>query len=137
MKTLIFFLFVFLCTPVVSEGYDVFGFGYYDIKLDGSSSKDAWDYRYERRFNHSLFKIGPESYKFFDLKKLFNSYPVIIFNPLLNAFLRIVLLIEFLLFSPLLLLIFERTERVALIKIKILNKKSAPNVFWGPFFATL
>ena len=68
MRTLTFFLFVFICTPVFSKGYDVFGLGYYDVKLDGSSNKDAWDYRYERRFNHSLFKIGPESYKFFDLK---------------------------------------------------------------------
>ena len=68
MKTLIFFLFVLICSPVVSKGYDVFGFGYYDVKFDGSSSNEAWDYRYERRFDYSLYEIGPSSYEFFNIK---------------------------------------------------------------------
>ena len=68
MKTLIFLLFVLMCTPVVSKGYDVFGFGLFDVKFDGSQTNKATDYRYERRFNNSLFKIGPESYEFFNLK---------------------------------------------------------------------
>ena len=68
MKALIFFLFVLVCTPVVSKGYDVFGFGYYNIKFDGSSTNEALDYRYERRFDNSLYEIGPSSYEFFDIK---------------------------------------------------------------------
>ena len=68
MKTLIFFLFIFICTPLFSKGYDVFGLGLFDVKFDGSQTNEAIDYRYERRFNNSLLKIGPESYEFFDLK---------------------------------------------------------------------
>ena len=68
MKTLIFFLFVLICSPVVSKGYDVFGFGYYDVKFDGSSNNQATDYRYERRFDYSLYEIGPSSYEFFNIK---------------------------------------------------------------------
>ena len=68
MKTLIFLLFVLTCFPAVSKGYDVFGFGYYDVKLDGSSDNEAIDYRYERRFDYSLYEIGPSSYEFFNIK---------------------------------------------------------------------
>ena len=45
MKTLIFLLFVLICTPVVSKGYDVFGLGLYDVKFDGSQTNKATDYR--------------------------------------------------------------------------------------------
>ena len=68
MKTLIFVLFILICSPVVSKGYDVFGFGYYDVKFNGSSNNEAWDYRYERRFDYSLYEIGPSSYEFFNIK---------------------------------------------------------------------
>ena len=68
MKTLIFLFFILICSPVVSKGYDVFGFGYYDVKFDGSSNNDALDYRYERRFDYSLYEIGPSSYEFFNIK---------------------------------------------------------------------
>ena len=68
MRALIFFLFLIICTPAISKGYDVFGFGLFDVKFDGSQTNKATDYRYERRFNNSLFKIGPESYEFFNLK---------------------------------------------------------------------
>ena len=68
MKALIIFLFILVCTPVVSKGYDVFGLGLFDVKFDGSQTNEATDFRYERRFNNSLLKIGPESYEFFDLK---------------------------------------------------------------------
>ena len=57
-----------MCSPVVSKGYDVFGLGLFDVKFDGSQTNKAADYRYERRFNNSLLKIGPESYEFFNLK---------------------------------------------------------------------
>ena len=53
---------------MVSKGYDVFGFGYYDVKFNGSSNNEAWDYRYERRFDYSLYEIGPSSYEFFNIK---------------------------------------------------------------------
>ena len=68
MKALIFFLFVLASIPAASKGYDVFGLGLFDVKFDGSQTNEAIDYRYERRFNNSLLKIGPESYEFFDLK---------------------------------------------------------------------
>ena len=51
-----------------AQGYDVFGIGFYDVKLDGSSSKFATDYRYERRFDKTLIDIGPEEDNFFYLK---------------------------------------------------------------------
>tara|TARA_B100001245_G_C22759561_1_gene367573 strand:- start:244 stop:771 length:528 start_codon:yes stop_codon:yes gene_type:complete len=66
---IIFIIFLILLSKVVmAEGYDIFGVGYYDIKFDGSSSDNAIDYRYERRFDKSLLQIGPESYDFFDIK---------------------------------------------------------------------
>ena len=71
MKTLIFFLFVIICTPVVSKGYHVFSIGLYDIEKwisDDTQPDEAIDYRYERRFDNSLFEIGPEIYDFFNLK---------------------------------------------------------------------
>ena len=68
MKTLIFVLSVLICSPAVSKGYDVFGFGYYDVKFDGSANNQAMDYRYERRFDYSLYEIGPSSYEFFNIK---------------------------------------------------------------------
>ena len=52
----------------MSKGYDVFSIGLFDIKFDGSATKQATDFRYERRFNKTLFKIGPDSYEFFNLK---------------------------------------------------------------------
>ena len=68
MKVTIFFLFILISTPVISKGYDVFGFGLFDVKFDGSGSNRTADYRYERRFDNSLLEIGPENYEFFDLK---------------------------------------------------------------------
>ena len=68
MRTIIFFLFLTICTPVISKGYDVFGIGLFDIKFDGSATNQATDFRYERRFDNTLFEIGPESYEFFNLK---------------------------------------------------------------------
>jgi len=68
MIKIIIIFFLAFAKIVLAEGYDVFSLGYYDVKFDGSSSNDATDFRYERRFNHSLYKIGPDSYDFFDLK---------------------------------------------------------------------
>jgi len=58
----------FISTPIFAGGYDVFSIGYYDIKLDGSSTNDATDFRYERRFDKILVDIGPEEDNFFYLK---------------------------------------------------------------------
>jgi len=51
-----------------AQGYDVFGIGVYDIKFDGSSTNYATDIRYERRFDNTLFDIGPKEDNFFYLK---------------------------------------------------------------------
>ena len=53
-----------------ATGYDVFGIGIYDFKFDGSETNQATDLRYERRFDQSIFEIGPESENFFYLKPL-------------------------------------------------------------------
>lgn len=68
MKKILFLLVFFINFPVYGEGYNIFGLGYYDVKFDGSKTNEAIDFRYERRFDYSLFKIGPEKYDFFDLK---------------------------------------------------------------------
>ena len=69
MRYIIFILFYFfLPSTVLAGGYDVFGIGAYDVKFDGSSSEDAVDLRYERRFDNTIFDIGPEEDNFFYLK---------------------------------------------------------------------
>ena len=57
-----------LSKVAIADGYDVFGIGYYDIKFDDSNTDNATDFRYERRFDNTLLRIGPESYNFFDIK---------------------------------------------------------------------
>ena len=61
-------LLIFTSSPIFAQGYDVFGIGLYDIKFDGSSSNEAADFRYERRFDKVLVDIGPEVDNFFYLK---------------------------------------------------------------------
>ena len=68
LKFLVIIFFVLKTSITLAEGYDVFGIGMYDIKFDGSNSEDAIDLRYERRFDHTLFDIGPEEDNFFFLK---------------------------------------------------------------------
>ena len=68
MRPITIFIFFIICTPAISKGYDVFSVGVFDIKFDGSSTNQAIDFRYERRFDKTLFEIGPESYEFFNLK---------------------------------------------------------------------
>lgn len=67
-RFILIFIFSFNLTPLFAEGYDVFGVGMYDIKFDGSSSKEAVDFRYERRFDNNLITIGPKEDNFFYLK---------------------------------------------------------------------
>jgi len=67
-KILILIFFCFINFSVHSKGYDVVSIGLFDTKFDGSSTNEATDFRYERRFDKSFFDIGPESYEFFNLK---------------------------------------------------------------------
>ena len=69
IKKILVSLFLCALSPVsFANGYDVFGLGIYDIKLDGSDSNPVADIRFERRFDNSLLNIGPESDNFFYLK---------------------------------------------------------------------
>ena len=68
MKKFFIIIFSLFCLPVFAKGYDVIGIGLYDVKFDGSDTNQATDFRYERRFDNTLIKIGPESYDFFNLK---------------------------------------------------------------------
>ena len=66
-----FIIFSFIVLKIsfgFAQGYDVFGLGIYDVKFDGSSSNNAIDLRYERRFDNTLIDIGPEKDNFFYLK---------------------------------------------------------------------
>ena len=59
-KKLLIILILFLLPKIVyASGYDIFGFGLYDIKFDGSQTNEAVDIRYERRFDNSVVEIGP------------------------------------------------------------------------------
>ena len=62
------FLLLFVTNSLLAKGYDVFGIGLYDIKFDGSSTNQATDLRYERRFDKVLVDIGPQEDNFFYLK---------------------------------------------------------------------
>ena len=66
-KSLLIFLFLF-SNPVIGKGTNVFGFGIYDIKFDGSEKNQTTDFRYEYRSDKSLLDIGPEEDNFFFLK---------------------------------------------------------------------
>ena len=69
MFRILIFLFLILKPSIgLSQGYDVFGIGIYDVKFDGSSSNYATDLRYERRFDNTLIDIGPEEDNYFYLK---------------------------------------------------------------------
>ena len=67
-RILIFFFVILKASTALSQGYDVFGIGMYDVKFDGSSSNIATDIRYERRFDKTIIDIGPEKDNFFYLK---------------------------------------------------------------------
>ena len=62
---------LFKTSTLFAQGYDVFGLGIYDFRFDGSSSNYAADIRYERRFDNTLFDIGPEEDNFFLSKTVF------------------------------------------------------------------
>jgi len=63
------FLIIFISNfSLIAKELDVFGLGLYDVKFDGSSSNQATDIRYEKRFDNALVSIGPEEDNFFYLK---------------------------------------------------------------------
>ena len=69
MFRILTFVFIILKASIgFSQGYDVYGIGLYDVKFDGSSSENATDIRYERRFDNTIIDIGPEQDNFFYLK---------------------------------------------------------------------
>ncbi len=65
---LLIFAITFTSLCIKSKDLDVFGIGLYDVKLDGSQTNEAIDFRYEKRFDKTLFDIGPEEENFFFLK---------------------------------------------------------------------
>jgi len=65
---LIFFLIILNTSAGLTQGYNVYGIGIYDVKFDGSSSNHATDLRYEKRFDKSIVDIGPKQDNFFYLK---------------------------------------------------------------------
>jgi lipid A 3-O-deacylase len=67
-RILIFLFIILKVSTGFSQGYDVFGIGIYDVKFDSSSSNNAIDVRYERRFDNTIIDIGPEKDNFFYLK---------------------------------------------------------------------
>jgi hypothetical protein len=67
-RILVFLFLIFKASIGLTQGYDVFGIGIYDVKFDGSSSENAMDIRYERRLDITLIDIGPEQDNFFYLK---------------------------------------------------------------------
>ena len=62
------FLLLFFAFNAYAKDLHVFGLGLYDIKFDGSSTNQATDFRYERRFDNTLVDIGPKEDNFFFLK---------------------------------------------------------------------
>ena len=71
MVRAIFFVLALLSSSVIAKGTNIFGIGIYDIKFDNSSTKQATDFRYERRLENTIFDIGPKEDNFFFLKPFF------------------------------------------------------------------
>ena len=70
-KFCILIIFILFSSGANSKGINVFGLGLYDIKFDGSSTKEALDFRFEQRLNKSLLNIGPKEDNFFFLKPFY------------------------------------------------------------------
>ncbi len=68
MKIILFCVTILLTFNVKASGLNIYGLGIYDIKFDGSADKSTTDFRYEKRFNKTIFDIGPEEDNFFFLK---------------------------------------------------------------------
>ena len=68
MRLSILIFLSFLTFKSFASDLNVFGFGIYDIKFDGSEKDQTTDFRYERRFDNSILNIGPKEDNFFFLK---------------------------------------------------------------------
>tara|TARA_B100000989_G_scaffold274747_1_gene233793 strand:+ start:2562 stop:3089 length:528 start_codon:yes stop_codon:yes gene_type:complete len=66
-----FIIILLYSSTSVAQGTNIFSIGTFDIKFDGSSTKQAEDFRYEYRSDKPLFDIGPEEDNFFFLKPFF------------------------------------------------------------------
>ena len=64
-------LMMLVSSAAIGKGTNIFGLGIYDIKFDGSSTKETLDFRFEQRLNKSLFNIGPKEDNFFFLKPFY------------------------------------------------------------------
>ena len=62
---------ILLSSNLAAKGTNIYGFGIYDIKFDGSEKNQATDFRYEFRSNKSILDIGPKEDNFFFLKPFF------------------------------------------------------------------
>ena len=71
MVRAIFLALLLFSSSVIAKGTNIFAIGTYDIKFDGSSTKQATDFRYERRLDKTIFDIGPKEDNFFFLKPFF------------------------------------------------------------------
>ncbi len=72
MRFIFYIILIFnFASPVLSNNYNVFGIGLYDVKLDGSAKNQATDFRYEARLDKVILDIGPEEDNFFFLKPFF------------------------------------------------------------------
>ena len=73
IRILISIVTIFFSNSLASKGTNVFGFGIYDIKFDGSEKNQTTDFRYEYRSDKTLFDIGPGEDNFFFLKPFFGA----------------------------------------------------------------
>ena len=71
IRVLSLIVIILFAQTAFSKGTNVFGLGVFDVKLDGTETQDAIDFRYELRLDKSLFDIGPEEDNFFFLKPFF------------------------------------------------------------------
>ncbi len=62
------FVLLFFSFNVFASDLNIYGIGIYDIKFDGSEDDQTSDFRYERRFDKTIFDIGPKEDNFFFLK---------------------------------------------------------------------
>ena len=68
MKFFVFIITLFLSSNLLAKGINVYSIGVFDIKFDGSDDKSTTDFRYEKRFDKTIFDIGPKEDNFFFLK---------------------------------------------------------------------
>ena len=68
MKFFVIIITLFLSSNLLAKGINVYSIGVFDIKFDGSDDKSTTDFRYEKRFDKTIFDIGPKEDNFFFLK---------------------------------------------------------------------